>query len=794
MVAIALVVAVAAVAADAPGLESPELAKLHYRQLQEARYAVRGVDVPSGGIDVRIDAATFHLQSGTIRPMEPIAGVVTGWLFAGKGRFRFEVPSAFERAQLKRFSRGESSDAVDTAFSMLLVRSADPRLVDVVTWPSPLEYAPYGPAADRRESWAKDWRKDVDARIVAATRNPDDRFVLADVKTEAYGWMSVELEPWRAEELTLSRLPAAGGFVETWVSLDQASERDDAGNPTSDTRRLYDVTHVEIAADLGNHRGELLVPVAPEFENPIALPTAGAPLPDPIAFRVRLDAIAGVDGLLALPFELDPRAEVSAVRAADGTPLQFLRDDYGKKYVTVGDDVSVAGLVVLLERPLLRTETFSLEFEYRMRTLNFVSGRRWYPGPPDPYRDTHTARATITGASRLDVRAVGDLVSNTVDGDRRTTVWTVDRPTKMYGFSFGAKFKEESIKLDGAPEVLAFGVSTGAVFGKMVRNVAVDIARAEKFYADYFDLPLGQPVLRATAISGHHGQAFDGFLHLAQSTFNEEHPGQSELFRAHEVAHQYWGHLVGWKGYRDQWLSEAFAEYSALLFVESVLPKDKYFDAMIQDLMAFQLGSAKGGTVFYDPMFAVSITPELRGDLGPIAAGWRASTARAPYGYYFQIYGKGALVLHTMRTVMASLSREDLFRKVLSDFLKAYRGKDASTEDFIRFLKPRVPFAWDPFFEAYVYGTEIPTFAWRWRFSDESGKRVIDLTVEASHVPDGFALPIPVAIEFADHQVRYTFVSMDGASKTFHIPVPVMPVRVVLNPRNGVLARVEALP
>ena len=26
----------------------------------------------------------------------------------------------------------------------------------------------------------------------------------------------------------------------------------------------------------------------------------------------------------------------------------------------------------------------------------------------------------------------------------------------------------------------------------------------------------------------------------------------------HEVAHQWWGHAVGWKSYRDQWMSEGF--------------------------------------------------------------------------------------------------------------------------------------------------------------------------------------------------------------------------------------------
>ena len=30
---------------------------------------------------------------------------------------------------------------------------------------------------------------------------------------------------------------------------------------------------------------------------------------------------------------------------------------------------------------------------------------------------------------------------------------------------------------------------------------------------------------------------------------------------AHEVAHQWWGHIVGWKSYRDQWMSEGFSEF-----------------------------------------------------------------------------------------------------------------------------------------------------------------------------------------------------------------------------------------
>ena len=776
----ALMLAALMAVSSAAALENPDVAKLQYRQLQEARYAVNAVPVPVKGMEFAVDAATFRLESGSIQSMAPVNGVVSGFVFTGKGRFRFDVPNTFERAQLARFAKIAPVASIEARITALIVRSADPRLARPFEIPTGGTYARHSLALDRRELWLEDWGMDVDARVLAAARNPGDGFFLADVKTEEYGWLLVRFEPWEAEELTLSRLRSSGAGVEIWVSLDQASERTKEGDPGSDTRRLIDVTHAEIRADLGNHRAELVV-------------GDGAPNPAPIEFRVRLDFEALEEGVSALPFELDSLAELTAVRTGEGSSLAALRDDYGKHDAMIADEESVGSVVVLLETPLRKGETRSLEFDYRMRTQNYVSGRSWYPGPPAAFHDEHTARATIVGSKRLQARAAGTLVSEKVEGETRTSVW-IAQPTKMYGFSFGAQFKEESIKIDGAPEVLVFGVSTGAVFGKTVRNVAVDVARSQKFFQEYFKLPMPAGVLRATAISGYHGQAFEGLLHLAQFTFNEYHPGFSEAFHAHEVAHQYWGHWLGWKGYRDQWLSEAFAEYSGLLFVEAILPKEKHFDPMIADLAAMQLGSMKGGTVFYNKNLAYHLEPQLRADLGPIAAGYRASTSRAPYGYFIQTYEKGALVLHTMRTVLSSLSREDdLFRGLLGDFLKAYEGKDPSTAEFIDFVKQRVPYARGPFFQAYLYETEIPTFAWRWEHGEESGRSQINVNVEASRVPEGFTLPLPLAVELGDGKTRYTFLQMDGTKKTFHIPVPSRPRRVSLNPNNGVLARIEAL-
>ena len=45
--------------------------------------------------------------------------------------------------------------------------------------------------------------------------------------------------------------------------------------------------------------------------------------------------------------------------------------------------------------------------------------------------------------------------------------------------------------------------------------------------------------------------------------------GYWKVVTPHEVAHQWWGHTVGFRSYRDQWMSEGFAHMSASLYRSS---------------------------------------------------------------------------------------------------------------------------------------------------------------------------------------------------------------------------------
>ena len=129
----------------------------------------------------------------------------------------------------------------------------------------------------------------------------------------------------------------------------------------------------------------------------------------------------------------------------------------------------------------------------------------------------------------------------------------------MVTFSTATRFEEVPIEVKGIPRILAFGPDYQFSNTTKMRNVAADVANSMQFYQLLFDDKLAGDTMYVTSIAGSHGQAFDGFLHLSEFTFAEEHPGASELFRAHEVAHQWWGHKIGWASYRDQWISDWWA-------------------------------------------------------------------------------------------------------------------------------------------------------------------------------------------------------------------------------------------
>ena len=172
---------------------------------------------------------------------------------------------------------------------------------------------------------------------------------------------------------------------------------------------------------------------------------------------------------------------------------------------------------------------------------------------------------------------------------------------------------------------------------------------AAQIYTDYFGpLPFAQGRTHA-AVACNYGQSWPmlvylpicGFLDATQQHFLGLRPEDMywKVVTPHEVAHQWWGQTVGFRSYRDQWMSEGFANTSASIFLQATRPKpDEFREFWKQQRKLITEKNAQG----FRPI-----------DVGPVTMGFRLSTQKTGWDIYQNlVYPKGAYILHMIRMMM----------------------------------------------------------------------------------------------------------------------------------------------
>jgi len=263
-----------------------------------------------------------------------------------------------------------------------------------------------------------------------------------------------------------------------------------------------------------------------------------------------------------------------------------------------------------------------------------------------------------------------------------------------------------------------------------------------------------------------------------------------EYVGPHEIAHQWWGHIVGWNSYRDQWMSEGFAEFSASLYVQQIVGMNKFVDFWEAQRQRIVLATtATNGKKPYT--------------IGPVTQGYRLSSGKTGEAYQMVVYPKGAYILHMLRMAMYdSRSKGDpeiRFKTMIQDFINTYFNKDVSTEDFKRIVdKHTTPEAdldengrMDWFFNQWVYGTEVPAYKFDYQLSSSSGKPVLSGKITQSGVSENFRMLVPVWVSYDGKRwVRLGSATIVGNSSVDlpNITLPKEPKKVAICALADVLA------
>jgi len=765
-----------------PAAATTAVTRADYDTLR-AHHLGNAINIPAAGLKWTVDVAAWSLDSGQVRLQEAVAGAVPGVWYEGQGRLDLEIPDPIELRQLRRLLSDPELERLSLTFDRLLLRTSGGPLTTQLSevpagTPGHAGSSPLPDYEKRHEHYSRIQRLDVDSRVLAALGEPGALYWRADIRTTEHDWVTFTYDSSEAEEISVQHFDSGYDFLESWLSLDRAADRTENGRPTSRPSPALDIGHVDINGDLTK-------------------PARRFPGSIDGVFRTRIDLRVIRPGISALPLELHPRAKVTRVADSGGRELSYVRDPIGERTGSIDSEIHDWALLVLLPEPASEGSEIGLQIDYELRLPKYAAGRSWYPGASrGALHDRHTARFEMTTDDRHELQAMGELLEESEAKGLKTTVWQLDEPAKMVTFAMQKGQYVKRIQQAGVPTVTTVGGLGDRHSGlneERIDQVAIDTVRAINYLQQVLDTPLADEHLLAALIPAGHGQAFPGFLHLGEFTAVLDTAAAVERFRAHEVGHQWWGHSVGWNSYRDQWLSEGFAEYMALMFIhDKVEGGPKIFQEAITAYSNEVQGSLETAfSRFARPGIAL-LTARGARRIGPIGHGWRAATGETPTAYQTLAYSKGALVLHMLRrTTFHMTGSDDAFIAILRDFVKTHAGHYASTEDFRAAVERHVPSDWSWFFDQWIYGAEIPAYLWDYEVTPAAEGVTLRITVEQRDVSAGFQMLVPVEVQFGKDKRRTLAVFVDQPLETFEFQLPSKPRKVHFNVGDTVIAKVK---
>ncbi len=705
------------------------------------------------------DVGRFELQDGRVYFLQPVRGRVVAAVFVGNGLFRFTPPTEVERSAL---ARAVETPSFARSFATLFLLFTDGTAGALTGTPAP----PVGARDRDAETAAREAKRSMEflcdrkarfchySAMTAVLNDMETGFFHAQLRESAGRdpWY-FQIDPAGLEEVTFGRrakgtrekdLEVVTRFAR--VDAEQMSPSADGAGDHAD-RDLIHAEHYDIESRF----------------------TGG--LDFSAEARVRVMPLR--NGLRWVPFSLADVLEVDSVLLEDGTPAEFIK----------GKDSPA--LWVRFE-PALSRDPRTLRVFYhgdlvtRRGNWSFIRATTdWYPRPAGRRGSTFTL--TYRVPKQYAFASVGTQRSTVTERNTVVTTWDVSLPSANVSFNVG--YFETYDFTD--PRIPPVTVMVAEAAHRQLRNVlqqrdmekqvGADVVNSLGFFRDVY----GEPIVDrfyATEIPYFHGEAFPGLIHLSWITFQwTGEKGYDEIFRAHEMAHQWWGIGVGFESYRDQWLSEAFSEFSGLWYMQVVLlDNQKYFDVLRS---------------WRDSLWA------RRDELGPVSLGVRNGSYESPDDYQLVVYSKGAWVLHMLRNLMLDLRTmdESRFRAMMREFYQTYRTRRASTTDFQEIVERHLGVSMQWFFDQWVDGTAMPTYRVAREVRQvEGGQYRIRIRVEQEGVPEGFQMLVPVRLDFGDEGVaRLRLLVKGGVTDVELPPVAQQPRGVVFNDMESVLAQVR---
>jgi len=779
-------------------------------------YHVRDASLDRPGLGV-------SLEDGTLTFTEDICGRITGAFFVGDGEILLRPPNRTERASLDLFTGmailEERFSSAYLRFNNDTAELLQPRLT-AAQWTND-QFKDWDDASRRMAEYDAlrlflDFSHFLPGSSPAQLQARFPSFLHLHLVGNNLGVFDVTWDEASAEPLWAGQLRTKDdvGFLDVWTSF--------APNTAATAPLVRD--------DLVVSAYRIRASVQPPTE---------------LQAVTEADVQVHRGGQRAVLFELSRYLKVDEVNY-DGHALDFIQNPAleGSQLARRGNDV----IAVVFPAELAAGQVLKLRFHYAGDVLSdagsgllYVGARgTWYPSlgmvPASFDMEFRYPAVWTLVATGKRIDQPGDKPApGQPDSAVRTAHWLSERPMAFAGFNLGKYLRAEAkagnvlVEAYGTkgvektfpqapPEVedevpelppgskrnvpLITASPSPPSPARDLQAVADRAAKAVAAFSQWYG-PYPYGSLALTQMPGALSQGWPSLIFLSSFAFlSPEERAQLKTdpvngilegqVLVHETAHQWWGDLIQWKTYRDQWISEGLANYSSLLLLEQQNPSQ--FREVMEKYRNDLLSKNKDG--------------EWLRDAGPVTLGQRLISSHFPDGYDAISYERGTWLFHMLRSMLrdaeagspsarTKASAEEPFFRALRKVRERYAGKAIDTHEMMQVFEEELPrplwyenhrsLNW--FVESWIDGTAIPRIEMRnLHLPDRSSAGKVSGTILQKNAPDNLITAVPVYGETTSNtKIFLGEILADGPETPFHLPAPAGIRKILLDPNQTIL-------
>jgi len=385
--------------------------------------------------------------------------------------------------------------------------------------------------------------------------------------------------------------------------------------------------------------------------------------------------------------------------------------------------------------------------------------RHWLATIDHPY-DKAMCEFIVTAPDHYQIVSNGLKIEETnLDNNKRVTHWKQSVPIATWLFVLGAAdFAVQYVdEFDGKSiQTWVFKQDRDAGF----YDFAEPTKKVLEFYSDYIG-PFSYEKLaniQSNSVSGGM-EAASAILYGDNSVVGDRNPRWRNVV-IHEIAHQWFGNSVTQSDWDDVWLSEGFATYFTLLFIEHQYGREEFVKGLES--------SQKRVDSYYNKNPDYRIIHDNLKNMKDVTSS--------------QTYQKGSWILHMLRGVLGT----EIFWKGIRVYYNKYKDLNVRTSDFKRIMENVSKKDLSVFFDQWLYKPGIFKLKGNWKYDRKKSQVIIDLK-QIQNDGSLFQMPIEIGIIYENDIKQIELIQIKTKSNLFAIDVDKEPKNVIIDPNYWVL-------